>query len=151
MSIIIQNKKSVEYGLTVQMETIICYKCAIPFSVPQQYKTHLRSSQDSFFCPNGHSQSYTKSTETILREKIERIEREKQNEVNYLKNQIYQKEEKIISQKKENIVLKSKHTKLKNRVVNGVCPCCNRSFKGLHEHIKKQHPEFLNTLTEPKI
>lgn len=28
------------------------------------------------------------------------------------------------------------------RIRNGVCPCCNRSFKDVHRHMKSQHPEF---------
>lgn len=142
MSVVIQNKESIVYESMLQFETIICYKCAIPFAVPTRYKQHLKDSQDSFYCPNGHSQSYTKSTETILREKIQRIERQKEQEENYLRSIISRKEELINSKSKEVKVLKSKHTKLKNRIANGVCPCCQRSFQNLHEHIKNQHPDY---------
>ncbi len=34
-------------------------------------------------------------------------------------------------------------TKLKNRIANGVCPCCNRSFKQLAAHMRTQHPDWL--------
>ena len=120
MSILISNKEGIEYGCMVQMETIICYKCAIPFAVPSNYKDHLQKSQDSFYCPNGHSQAYVKSKAQILQEKIDRLEREKERETSYLRSQIENKERQIISKKKENTVLKSKHTKLKNRIANGV-------------------------------
>lgn len=33
-------------------------------------------------------------------------------------------------------------TRMKNRVGNGVCPCCNRHFKNLQGHMKTKHPEF---------
>lgn len=32
--------------------------------------------------------------------------------------------------------------RLSNRVKNGVCPCCTRSFHNLREHMKTQHPDF---------
>lgn len=32
--------------------------------------------------------------------------------------------------------------KLRARVKNGVCPCCNRSFENLRRHIETKHPEF---------
>lgn len=31
-------------------------------------------------------------------------------------------------------------TRIKNRVGNGVCPCCNRSFGNLHRHMQTKHP-----------
>lgn len=31
---------------------------------------------------------------------------------------------------------------MKNRVANGVCPCCNRHFENLERHMKGQHPDF---------
>ena len=39
---------------------------------------------------------------------------------------------------------------MRDRVKNGVCPCCNRSFTSLWQHIKNEHPEFgeSNTLKQ---
>lgn len=34
------------------------------------------------------------------------------------------------------------NTKLRNRVKNGVCPCCTRSFQNLKQHIATKHPDF---------
>jgi hypothetical protein len=136
------NKEAMVYDATVTMQTIICCVCAIPFGVPSQYKAHLHETKDSFYCPSGHCQSYSKSTETLFQEKLAKLEEEKQYEIQLLKNQVHSKERLIRSKQKENVALKSKHTKFKNRVANGVCPCCNRSFENLHNHIKTQHPEF---------
>jgi hypothetical protein len=33
-------------------------------------------------------------------------------------------------------------TRIKNRVKNGVCICCNRSFSDLHQHMLTKHPDF---------
>lgn len=147
MGVMIANKESIQYDSYVSMETIVCYKCAIPFGVPMNYKKHLQASQDGFYCPNGHYQSYSKSTEAILREKIAKIEADKEKQENYLRNQIKWKEEQILSKKKEVTVLKSKATKLKNRIVHGVCPCCGRTFQNMYEHIKHMHPDYKNETT----
>lgn len=32
--------------------------------------------------------------------------------------------------------------RLATRTKNGVCPCCNRTFKHLMAHMKGQHPEY---------
>ncbi len=30
----------------------------------------------------------------------------------------------------------------RERIVSGVCPCCNRTFQNLARHIAGQHPDF---------
>lgn len=37
---------------------------------------------------------------------------------------------------------KGQNTRLKKRIAAGVCPCCNRSFANLREHMAGQHPDF---------
>jgi hypothetical protein len=37
---------------------------------------------------------------------------------------------------------KGAKTRLKNRVANGVCPCCQRSFGNLRRHMQHMHPDF---------
>ncbi|MEG3193744.1 helix-turn-helix transcriptional regulator, partial [Lysobacter sp. D1-1-M9] len=34
------------------------------------------------------------------------------------------------------------HRKMRRRVMNGVCPCCNRSFQNLREHMQTKHADF---------
>ena len=38
---------------------------------------------------------------------------------------------------------KAAKTRIKNRIANGVCPCCQRSFKDLHRHMQNKHPNFV--------
>jgi len=37
---------------------------------------------------------------------------------------------------------KAAKTRIKNRIANGVCPCCQRSFKNLHSHMQNKHPDY---------
>ncbi len=37
---------------------------------------------------------------------------------------------------------KAAKTRIKNRIANGVCPCCQRSFKNLHRHMQTKHPDY---------
>jgi len=34
-------------------------------------------------------------------------------------------------------------TRIKNRIANGVCPCCQRTFQNLGRHMKSQHPNYV--------
>lgn len=56
--------------------SVDCYKCGVIFFVPTQLDTNRRDDKGSFWCPNGHAQSYTKSRGDILAEKLERKESE---------------------------------------------------------------------------
>lgn len=38
-------------------------------------------------------------------------------------------------------------TRIKNRVGQGTCPCCNRQFKDLRRHMASQHPDYVNAQT----
>ncbi len=38
-------------------------------------------------------------------------------------------------------------TRVKNRVANGVCPCCTRSFSDLKRHMASKHPGYANSET----
>ena len=41
-------------------------------------------------------------------------------------------------------------TKIKNRIGNGVCPCCNRTFKNLARHMQGQHPDYKNVRNQKR-
>lgn len=42
----------------VNFEVIECYSCHVLFAVTEEHKRVLLGNKESFFCPNGHSQSY---------------------------------------------------------------------------------------------
>lgn len=145
MSIVIKNGSGIKYVTTVEMVTAICYKCAVPFSMPVRLKEYFVNTQENFYCPNGHDQAYVKSRETILREQLEKEKRQHEEQVNILKRNIQWAQEQRDNVIKERTVLKGQVTKIKNRIKNGVCPCCNRQFKNLASHMETKHPDFKNT------
>jgi hypothetical protein len=61
-----------------------CYKCDIVFAVSHDLNKAWRRDKTTFYCPNGHAQSYTKSTADILQEKLN----VKEGEVDRLKREI---------------------------------------------------------------
>ena len=44
---------------------------------------------------------------------------------------------------------KAAKTRIQNRIANGVCPCCQRSFKNLHRHMQNKHPDYSSVLDRP--
>lgn len=108
-----------------------CPSCGMFFGVTSDFQRRRREDGKSFRCPNGHSQSYSKPEIERLREKLAVRERR----IEYLNNDLAYTNNQVRAQK-------AAKTRLINRIKNGVCPCCNRSFKNVRRHMKSQHPDF---------
>lgn len=55
-----------------------CCSCGCTFWITEKHDKILLQSKNSFYCPNGHTQSYTgKSDKQLLQEKKEELERYK--------------------------------------------------------------------------
>lgn len=119
----------VTYTETVTLKTLQCSCCGIVFSIPENLMTELRRTHASFYCPNGHSQYYPQDNETEkLRKELRRKEQELADTVQ-------------LKIRSENLLIKTQRDL--NRMKKGVCPCCNRSFRNVREHMRKQHPETI--------
>ena len=73
-----------------------CYKCGVLFGISNKLHSNLKENKNSFYCPNGHSQAYTKSTTEILRKKLETRE----NTINIKEDEIFELEKEIKKLKK---------------------------------------------------
>jgi len=58
------------FSMSHEFVTVDCYKCGVMFAVDKQLDAAWRRDKTTFHCPNGHGQSYSKSTAEILQEKI---------------------------------------------------------------------------------
>jgi len=120
---------------TEALVVISCGKCGIHFGVPENFNQDKKDHQTGFYCPNGHCRAYNGQTRD---QKIAELEKRVENAHDYnreLHETIDHKDNQIRGHKSAN-------TKLKKRVANGVCPCCNRTFQNLHRHMKGQHPDY---------
>lgn len=114
-----------------------CYKCKtqmwIPDALNEAAKARRGPSGIHFWCPYGHDQHYVEgeSDETKLRRERDR-----------LLQRIAERDDEIKALENRRRAAVGQVTKLKNRVGNGVCPCCNRTFENLHRHMATQHPTF---------
>lgn len=122
-------ERALELGLSFTM--IDCASCDILFAITQEFETRRRTDGKGFYCPNGHPNVYGDSEVKLLKKAVEDECRRKENalaEANRLR---------IAAGK-----ARAQTQRLKKRVSNGVCPCCNRSFVNMQLHMKTQHPEF---------
>ena len=124
--------------LSIRFHTVICYKCSVTFAVDEHIRKRWIERGDTFWCPNGHDQHYSESDISKLKSELAR---EKSRREFYERNAASERTAREMTQR-QLIAQKAAKTRLRNRIRNGVCPCCTRSFMNLKAHIKTQHPDF---------
>lgn len=65
------------YALTSELEIVIeeCIECGAKFGITKTMHTFKKNNKKTFYCPNGHAQSYTKSEAERLMEIIAQKDR----------------------------------------------------------------------------
>lgn len=125
--------------ITQEQAEIMCCTCGLYFSVPSVWESNRREKHDTFYCPNGHQLSFRGESRA---EKAEReLEAAKKRHAVDLEWQRSRRETAERSAAAHN----GKLTELKNRIHNGVCPCCKRSFSNVARHMATKHPDFKET------
>lgn len=114
-----------------------CYKCGTPMFITKDMNDRFIRTHEGFYCINGHRQSYIgERTEDKLKRQL-KAETERRE---FAERQAEQERHRTRGQKAAN-------TRIKNRIKNGACPCCNRTFQNLHRHMQNQHPEYAASKT----
>jgi hypothetical protein len=115
--------------------------CGIQHAVPKSSRDEqLRKFNDgknppSIYCPLGHQHSPAGVTDS---EKLKRRLQQERAEHDQTKSYLRDAENSRRAQK-------AAKTRLKNRIANGVCPCCHRTFANLLRHMGEKHPDYSNT------
>ena len=125
--------------LKTTLEVLTCCKCGIAFGMPGHFTNKRREDHESFYCPNGHSQYFPHKSEAekaqAEAEKYKKLWRQEQD---YAASVLTERN----AAQKQLSAAKGQMTRLKKRVANGVCPCCNRTFTSLARHMAMKHPEY---------
>jgi hypothetical protein len=107
-------------------------------AVPKElYDYVLRGHNDglttiSIYCPLGHAWGFSGKTQVeVERQEVERLKAVSQR-----------RKDELDFERRSHAATKGHATRLKNRIAKGVCPCCNRSFPQMREHMRTEHPEF---------
>lgn len=123
----------------VSIETTTCATCGVEFGMPSPLLRARREGRASIYCPSGHRGIFDGPTEAeILREQLKRRDAELARAAERedgLRRQRQTLEHRLYG-------TQGALTKVKKRVGNGVCPCCDRSFVKLAAHMKTKHPDF---------
>lgn len=120
---------------TATLSIIECADCHMDFGTTPQFQSDRRDDHRTFYCPAGHHNHYPQqSTEERLRRELAAAEGKAASE-----------RAKAKTAENRRRAAKGQLTKAKKRIVNGVCPCCNRHFENVERHMTSKHPDYAET------
>ncbi len=124
---------------TTTLSVFECAWCGMLFGITEQFEQKRRKDHGDVYCPAGHSLCYSdQSEEERLKKELICAQEEANRKGSDL--QAAQAERDFANRSRSSI--KGHLTRTKNRIGNGVCPCCNRTFKDLARHMQGQHPDY---------
>src|SRR5687767_3418984 len=114
----------------VTLERCTCW-CGTPFMLPARLLNSARNAGHTIHCPHGHTIVWKETEADKLRRERDRLKQDTAR----LEDEA--REARARAEKAERAA-----KRLKKRASAGTCPCCNRTFSNMSEHMKHQHPEF---------
>ena len=130
---------STALAFNVKLESMSCGECGGSYALSAKYIAQRRQNGGYWNCP------YCKCSWGYGESEVDRLKKEvseKENQINREQIRTRTAREDAQHQKNKLRAEKGAKTKLKKRIAAGVCPCCNRTFKQLANHMKNQHPEY---------
>lgn len=128
------------------LTTETCSCCGVLYAVEAPFLEDRLKDKRTFYCPNGHQQTYQGKTETEkLREQLAEERRGRQRaekNVAYWSDEAKAERERAAHERRRANGYKGHATRITKRAKAGVCPCCNRTFKQLAAHMANKHPTF---------
>lgn len=128
---------------SLTMVEATCCNCYTHFGMDQTLYNRLQANGGTFWCPLGHAQHYTDT-------EIQRLKKQLKNandRMNYAEQRAECKAIEAEEAKRSRTAIKGQLTKTRKRIVNGVCPCCHRTFHQLASHMQQKHPDFKETVS----
>jgi hypothetical protein len=124
--------------VTVKLVRETCW-CGTPFMLTEELDRAARNHGYTIYCPLGHTIAWKETEETRLRRERDRL---KQGQARLDEERIDALGRAAIAEVRADKA-EAKAKKLTKRAASGTCPCCSRTFSNMSDHMKNQHPEFV--------
>jgi hypothetical protein len=122
-------------------ETLVVHECPACFvlhAIPRRMHRERLEQGGDVYCPNGHVWVFTTPEVARLKNKLEAAEQSRDAAWASLTHEADQRQ----AAERSAAAYKGQARHLRNRIGNGVCPCCHRSFANVARHMAGQHPGF---------
>lgn len=124
-----------------------CYSRGCTYAIPESFDRSARRYHGGeasgwwICCPFGHTWGYTGETKE---ESLQRHLDNARDEAARTRARLDQTEASLRGTRTRAARTTKELKRTKDRVKNGVCPCCNRTFAQLQRHMKRQHPDYVD-------
>lgn len=107
--------------------------CGASFAVPDEsyerwHQTHVR-----WYCPHCGSRRHFIG------------ETKEQKRIRDLEQRVAREQGRVVAERTRADNHRRRYRRMRERIQNGVCPCCNRTFTNLARHMATQHPKLPTT------
>lgn len=128
---------------TTTFKAIECCSCHMSFGVTPLFYKDRRNDHKTFYCPScGNRQHFTgMSDEEKLRQERDRLTQQLAQKDDEIRMQRERKE----AAQRQASAFKGVVTRTKKRIAGGACPCCNRTFQNLAQHMATKHKDYAQT------
>src|SRR5262245_20237920 len=121
-----------ELSYTETLTTTSCW-CGIHLAIPDNlYRWLKQSEKNHCHCPLGHQFVFSNTLEKQLEEAREETKRQRRRA--QAERDLREAEE------RSHTATKGHLTRMKKRVIHGVCPFCSRHFANVERHMASRHP-----------
>lgn len=111
--------------------------CGLEFAMSVDFYRMTKEQGRHWYCPNGHRRVWGDESTTT---KLQKAEAREVHLKDQLRAAVRDAEESRVALLRD-----------RQRFANGVCPCCNRSFENVRQHMTTKHPEYRAKLTATPI
>lgn len=124
----------------VTLTQVNCGECGGTYAINERYYAQARTKGTAWTCPYCKTGwGFTGNSENeILKKELEAEKRR----VAFANDQARMERERRESAEHRERAQKANVTKIKKRIKNGVCPCCNRTFIDLQRHMAVKHADY---------
>ena len=120
--------------VTAQLSKVQCGECGGVYAISERFRRQKQEHGGYWTCPYcKRSWGYSIGVSDL---------QEARNKAKNARNMLAAEKARHDQTKMTLRAHKAAKTRLKNRLANGVCPCCSHHFENLQRHIKRKHPEY---------
>ena len=114
--------------------------CGVVYAITEDYKARRYADGESFYCPNGHTSSWSDTEEKRLLRRAERAEQD----LKWTEAARIAASDQAQAAHHSARAYKGHLTRIRNRIANGVCPVqgCRRNFANVKAHVASKHPTW---------
>ena len=141
--IVYRRREEYDYGgVLVNLRVMDCWDCGLVYALTADFAKQRQQDGEGWLCPNGHNTHYTTTDLDRARAARERAE----SELTYAREQRDRARADADHARHVAAGHKAYATRIRNRIANGVCPWCNRSFENVRRHVVTVHPNHTDEL-----